>query len=381
LTEFLFKGMLKPMHKNGNISRREFLQLAALGTAGLAFRRDGSRISSGLSSGRVYQQIPQGERLGRILATAEVKVKPDADANTIGTLYEDNLVVWLREVTGVNLNREVQRWVETPDGYIWSPRLQPVRNQPNKVLDELPQTSKGPGMWAEVTVPYVDITLENPPARSPWLKANPEFQRLYYSQIVWIDQIRKRAGQATLYRVNELYGSYGDRFWADAEGFRPLPQEEIAPITPDIEDKKIAVDTTYQVLSCYERNSEVYYCRVSTGAKFNDVGERVDKWATPPGTHHTWRKLVSLHMAGGTASAGYDLPGIAWTVLFASGGVAIHSTFWHNNYGVPMSHGCVNARPDDAKWIFRWTSPNVPYDPGDITVQMPGGTPVQVLEE
>jgi len=352
-----------------------------LGTAGLAFRRFGSGLPKGLSSGSLFKQIPQGERLGRILATAEVKDKPDADASTIGTLYEDNLVVWLREVTGVNLNREVQRWVETPDGYIWSPRLQPVRNQPNKVVDELPQTSKGPGMWAEVTVPYVDISLENPPARSPWLKANPEFQRLYYSQIVWIDQIRKREGQATLYRVNELYGSYGDRFWADAAGFRPLTKEDTAPISPDVEDKKIIVDTTYQILSCYERNSEVYFCRVSTGAKFNDVGQRVDKWATPPGTHHTWRKLLSLHMAGGTASAGYDLPGIAWTVLFASGGVAIHSTFWHNNYGVPMSHGCVNARPDDAKWIFRWTSPNVPYDPGDITVQMPGGTPVQVLEE
>ncbi len=368
------------MGNKDNLSRRDFLKMAALGAGGLAFRRTDIKSKYGQPRGYGLLQN-QNEHLGRVLALAEIKAKPDTDAETVGTLYEDNLVVWLHEVSGVNLNREVQRWVETPDGYIWSPRLQPVLNQPNKILDELPQTSKGLGMWAEVTVPYVDLILENPPARSPWLKANPPYQRLYYSQVVWVDDIKKREGQHNLYRVNELYGSYGDRFWADGEAFRPLTQQEIAPITPDVEDKKILVDTTYQVLSCYERNSEVYYCRVSTGAKFNDVGEHVDKWATPVGTHHTWRKLVSLHMAGGTASGGYDLPGIAWTVLFASGGVAIHSTFWHNNYGVPMSHGCVNTRPEDAKWIFRWTSPNVPYDPGDITVQMPGGTPVQVVED
>jgi hypothetical protein len=57
-------------------------------------------------------------------------------------------------------------------------------------------------------------------------------------------------------------------------------------------------------------------------------------------------------MAGGTASGGYDLPGIAWTVLFATGGVAIHSTFWHNNFGVPMSHGCVNAAPEILNGFF-----------------------------
>jgi hypothetical protein len=46
-------------------------------------------------------------------------------------------------------------------------------------------------MWMEVTVPYVDIILENPPARSPWLKAGPQYPRLYYSQVVWIDQIKR----------------------------------------------------------------------------------------------------------------------------------------------------------------------------------------------
>ena len=86
-------------------------------------------------------------------------------------------------------------------------------------------------------------------------------------------------------------------------------------------------------------------------------------------------------MAGGTATGGYDLAGIPWTVLFKGDGVAIHSTFWHNDYGTPRSHGCVNASPDDAKWIFRWTEPHVPYDPGDMTIQGYGkSSQVKVIE-
>jgi lipoprotein-anchoring transpeptidase ErfK/SrfK len=85
-------------------------------------------------------------------------------------------------------------------------------------------------------------------------------------------------------------------------------------------------------------------------------------------------------MSGGSSGAGWDTPGIGWTSFFAQGGVAIHSTFWHNNFGVPVSHGCVNVLPEDAKWIFRWTLPQVAYDPGDLTVSMPGGTTVEVIE-
>jgi lipoprotein-anchoring transpeptidase ErfK/SrfK len=85
-------------------------------------------------------------------------------------------------------------------------------------------------------------------------------------------------------------------------------------------------------------------------------------------------------MAGGTNESGWDLPGIGWTSLFVGDGVAIHSTFWHNNFGEPMSHGCVNVRPDDAKWIFRWTHPAVSFETGDFTVTGKGSTRVFVNE-
>ena len=244
-----------------------------------------------------------------------------------------------------------------------------MKNIVNAPLPALPETpGMGRGMWCEVSVPYVDLILENPPARAPWLQES-QFPRLYYSQIMWIDDVRLDANGAAQYRVNEKYGTYGDIFWAAAEGFRPLTGDELSPINPGASDKRVVVDISHQVLSCFEGNQEVYFCRISSGAKFNADGEEVEEWATPLGSFFIWRKLVSIHMAGGTVSGGYDLPGIAWTSLFKGDGVALHSTFWHNDFGTPRSHGCVNARPEDAKWIFRWTEPNVVLDPGDITIQ------------
>jgi lipoprotein-anchoring transpeptidase ErfK/SrfK len=240
-------------------------------------------------------------------------------------------------------------------------------------------------MWVEVSVPYVDIVLEGGP-KSPGFKARIEAGlplRLYYSQILWVDQIKTDDQGKVRYRVNERFG-YGDLIWAAAEAFRPLTQEELAPISPGVGNKMIVinVEEKYQTLSCLEGKDEVYFCRISAGKKYDAEGNYLGESATPKGTLNIWRKQVSTHMSGGTTGAGYDLPGIAWTSIFATGGVAIHSTFWHNNYGDPVSHGCVNCSPEDAKWIFRWATPNVVYDPGmvDVTISGDESTSVEVVE-
>ncbi len=358
------------------LTRRDFLKYAALGLSSLAFIPWLEPITQ--------PDFPQAELLGRVNAgKVEVKTRPDADSQIVGELYEDAVVSWLREVVGRNPYRTNQRWVETPDGYIWSPYLQPVHNAANLPIDNLPDTSLGAGIWVEVSVPYVDLVLDNPPARSPGFQDRIKLGlpvRLYYSQVVWVDKIKSDELGQVWYRVTEKYGSYGDILWGSAQGFRPITSEEMAPINPDVEEKRVVVDIPYQTLSCYEGKTEVHFTRISSGALFNYVGEKVDVWATPIGKFPIWRKLVSLHMSGGTTGGGWDLPGIGWTSLFVGSGVAIHSTFWHNNFGEPMSRGCVNARPEDAKWVFRWTQPLVPYDPGDTTVSWPGGTIVEVKE-
>ncbi len=354
------------------INRRDAIKVSALGLGGIASHRFMQDLA--------IADFPSAERLGRVTSPkVEIHVRPDSTSQAIGVLYEDAVIPWLREVVGHHPYRFNQRWVETPDGYLWSGTVQPVQNEPNQPVASLPVSSIGEGMWVQVTVPWVDLILDNPPARSPWLKENPT-PRLCYSQILWVDQIRTDAsGSNPLYRINERYG-YGDIFLADARAFQPLREENLSPIHPDVEDKRVLINLTYQTLSCFEGNREVYFCRISSGAKYNASGNPVDEWSTPMGSFRIWRKAMSLHMSGGTTGGGYDLPGIGWATLFVGNGVAIHSTFWHNNFGVPMSHGCVNARPQDAQWIFRWTTPSIDFDPGDITVSMPGGTRILVVE-
>ncbi|MBA4383740.1 MAG: hypothetical protein C0410_03315 [Anaerolinea sp.] len=353
------------------ITRRDFLKDTILGISSLAILP--------LKNWQPRLQFPLVERLGRVtVGMAEVKAKPDADSTTISKVYEDAVLPWLREVIGRRPYRRNQRWVETPDGYIWAPYLQPVKDISNESINLLPETSIGAGMWVEVTVPFVDLLLANPPARSPWLQED-QTPRLYFSQVFWIDQIKQDEQGQSWYRVNERYG-YGDIFWAKAEGFRPLLKDEIAPIRPEVEDKRIVVHIAHQTISCFEGKNEVHFAMVSTGIQEDMNGARTPQWETPLGEWPIWRKVISVHMSGGSTGGGYDLPGVSWVSLFEANGVAIHSTFWHNNFGEQMSHGCVNAAPEDAKWIFRWANPIVPYDPGDLTIGMPGGTSVEVIE-
>jgi len=328
------------------ISRREFLKLAAFSTGALAFRT---------LNRRALPEFPQGDKLGRItVGKMDVFAKPDGSGQPIGALYEDQVVSWIHEMVGSMPGRLNQRFVETPNGYVWGGYVQPAWNHPNVPITEWPTANLGQGMWVEVTVPYVDLVLDNPPARAPWLQYVASINlpaRFYYSQDVWADQIRADASGQVWYRLNEKYGS-GDIFWGQAEAFRPMTAEEISPIHPDASDKRIIVKVWEQTLSCLEGNKEVHFAKISSGALYDAWGNRVDAWETPVGDSPIWRKAVSLPLSGGSASAGWSLPAVSWVSLFVGTGVAIHSTYWHNNYGEPSSRGCVNASPEDAKWVF-----------------------------
>ncbi len=324
----------------------------------------------------------ESDKYGRVcVPNLGIYSRPSIKSEKITTLYEDDVTVWLREVVGeIPPGMMNAAWVETPDGFIYGPNLQPVEYLENDFVTELPQTSLGEGFWAEVTFPFVDLILDNPPPSAPWLK-QAENPRFYYSQVVWVDGIKKENETESYYRINERFG-YGDIFWANSKAFRKITDDELQPISPQVENKRVFVDVTpsRQYLVCLEDEAEVYYCKISSGAKWNSEGQLMETWGTPQGVFRTWRKQISSHMTGGAAGGGWDIPGVGWTVLFSSNGVAIHSTFWHNDFGTPRSRGCVNVKPKDAQWIFRWTNPLVLSDPGDITIPMPGGTQIEVRE-
>ena len=373
------------------ISRRDFLKLVG-GTAGLMALKPFSRVMPAT-------QFPDSPQLGRLTASLDLISAPRVDYPSLKKLYPDTVVPWVREVVAQtkDMNTYNQRWVETPDGFIPSAYVQPVQNRPNVPLQAIPAGSTG--FWAEVTVPYVDFVLENPEPTSPFLKyliSRGDPTRWYYSQVLRVDQIKvSEVTGNIIYRVvhpvyveNKFIGIENDIMWADGSAFRPLSPEDLAPISPKVDPakKRIVADLAYvnggvQTLSCFEDDREVYYCRMSSGAKRDAQGNVVDTWSTPVGKgHQTWRKSISIHMQGGTVDAGFDTMGVPWCTFFVGSGVAIHSTFWHNNFGTPRSHGCLNVLPEDAKWIFRWTTPEASIDPYDVTILGPGGTLVDVVE-
>lgn len=356
------------------LNRRDFLKLTALG-AGAAVWPFARMTSPSRLFGRLATptlDFPEHEVLGRVLVgKTEVKARPDSTSPTVAELYEDAVVPWLREVSGYNPFRFVQRYVETPDGYIWAPHLQKVRNRLNEqVLTRLPDYAGGMGMWVEVTVPYVDLLLANPPVRSPAFQSGVP-QRLYYQQVIWADEIMIDENDVVWYRLNERSGSYGDIFYAPARALRVITPEEVAPLSPDFpnEEKKIVININeyVQTLSCYEGTREVYFARISAGRRADIEGNVTEKSSTPVGTFGASWKLHSIHMSGGASGVGWDLIGVAWPSFFTEPGIAIHATFWHNNFGGEyMSRGCVNTLAEDAKWIWRWTLPTVPYEAVEV---------------
>jgi hypothetical protein len=360
------------------MKRREFIKLSALTMGALA-------LTPFPALAQTAADWPDSERLGRVCqGKVDIRSKPNPDAPSVKNIYDDAIVAWQREVVGIGPGYGSRRWVETPDGYIYAPRLQPVYNKPNEVVKALPiaKNDKGEdiqGMWAEVTVPYVDLIIANPPVRTPSLKENPK-PRFYYSQVLWVDGMKTGSDGKQYYHTDQKYGTYGDFFWASADAFRPITAEEIAPISPNVENKKIVVNVTRQTLTAYEGKNEVYFTRVSTGAKFDYLGNAVDKWSTPLGPHPIYRKLITLEMSGQTTG---DWPAVPWTCIITGEGVSVHSTYWHNDFGVPRSHGCINASPEDAKWVYRWSYPHINYMQGELDVSKewpPVGTIVEVVE-
>ena len=347
--------------------------MAGLGMGALALHPLDSRWSKpGIARSLVLPDFPKSDLLGRNCTsdtnlqwggTVPIMARPDVTSSKVRDAHRDEVFPWLREVSAesINFSNPNQRWVETSEGYIWSPYLQPCHNLPNAPLTALPEGVQG--FWAEVTVPYVDLILDNPKPVSGWMRDHINYNlqaRLYYSQVMWIDQVRTSDSGIIQYHVNERYGNPGDLFWAEGAAFHPLTQEDVSTINPDVDQttKKVVVNLNYQTLSCMEGEHEVYFCRVSTG---------MQEGSTPVGEHAVWRKLISVRMSANTTGASYDLPGMSWTTFFVGDGVAIHAATSHNDFGAVRSHGCVNCRPEDAKWIFRWSQPAVPLEPGDLT--------------
>jgi len=113
-----------------------------------------------------------------------------------------------------------------------------------------------------------------------------------------------------------------------------------APVQGAPGEKWIDINLSRQTLTAYVGQTPVFTAVVSTGTS---------RTPTVVGTYSIYVKYLSTPMSG----PGYYLPNVPYTMYFYRG-YGIHGTYWHNNFGTPMSHGCVNMRTSDAQWLYNW---------------------------
>ncbi len=113
-----------------------------------------------------------------------------------------------------------------------------------------------------------------------------------------------------------------------------------------LDEKWIEVDLSEQSLTAYEGTKIVYTAIISSGRIHTP---------TVQGKFRIQRKFESQLMTG----PGYYLPNVPWIMYFYAG-YALHGAYWHDKWGTPTSHGCVNLKREDAKWLYDWTDPVVP---------------------
>jgi len=322
------------------LSRRDFLKLSSYGLLGTIFP---CLPLTPPQQDDLYNL--QGRVTDRLLWTHDA---PSLKASRVKMYWRDLIV----PITGAEISEDESAtnrvWYEIGDkGFAYSGSIQPVRT----ILNE-PQNISLKGALGEVSVPYTEAR------ESPDPDAKVVY-RLYYETIHWIEAsaVSPADGSVWYYLLDDKYQKY---YYAPARHIRLLSDDELAPLSPNIpnENKLVEVKLNDQLVLAYENGQLVFATRASTGGIF-----RVGTYTTPTGSFITFHKRPTRHMAAGDITAsGFDLPGVPWVMYITDGGISLHGTYWHNDFGRPKSHGCINLTPQAAKWLFRWTTPTVSPD-------------------
>lgn len=324
-----------------DISRRDFLKLSGLSLGAVAFQPFMGPLLD-MEGGMVIR-----------VATHSISVysEPDDESTILYQRHRDDLVNVYEEIVSPQGPGYNPIWFKVWRGYMHSARVQKVSQRLNKVASSVPER----GQLAEVTVPYTQ-SMRYMPNNKRW---EPVY-RLYQESTQWVVAIDEGPDGEPWYRIHDELLEF--TYNVPAAHLRLIQPEEFAPISPDIDPwkKHIEISISRQELIAFEDDQEVLRSRVSTGVPaWREIPGQIPT-DTPTGKYHIFSKMASKHMGNGQVTAdieAYELVGVPWTTFFVETGVAIHGTYWHRNYGTPMSRGCINVPTDIAKWVFRWTTP------------------------
>jgi lipoprotein-anchoring transpeptidase ErfK/SrfK len=317
------------------ISRRDFLKLSGLGLAGLFTPPLNFRFDD-----------PFTDLQGRVTArTIWMYDRPSSEATQVQICHRDLLLNITNTAISDDVTSHNRVWYQVgTEGFVYSGNIQPVRTILNTPRMDIPSN----GLLAEVSVPFTDA-YETPD------KTSKVAYRMYFETTHWVKAVKTSEGGQVWYQVRD--DKYDKLYYARAEHLRFMTEEELAPLSPNTpnSNKKILVQLEEQLLTAYENDQPVFMAPVSTGGIY-----RVGTYTTPKGSFITYYKRPSRHMAAGDiAASGFDLAGVPWVQYITKSGISLHGTFWHNDFGRPRSHGCINLSVQNAKWLYRWTSPQV----------------------
>jgi hypothetical protein len=324
------------------ISRREFLRLSGTSLLSLFMLPALGCQNSGYS---IAQPVDEniGGNLGRVCSTGVGLYEyPSYTSQYIETLRRDTVLAITGVVSGDSEPPHNRIWYELDgQGYAHSGSIQPVAELQNPPLSTLP----GDGCLAEVTVPFTAAHWSaDPMSGIPY--------KLYFGSTYWVDKVKEGPGGVLWYRIRDKEDF---TFYAEASHLHIITEPEMTPLSNDLplEEKRLEVHLQEQVIIAYEQENPVYMARIATGARF-----QTGNFETPTGQFISNRKRPSRHMMDPNGSS-YDLPGVPWVCYLTERGVALHGTYWHNDFGKPRSHGCINLTNEAARWFYRWTQPVV----------------------
>ena len=158
-----------------------------------------------------------------------------------------------------------------------------------------------------------------------------------------LERATDAAGKDVAYRI-------GDGEWIDAHMVR-VAELAKPPAMLGPHERWIDVDLDQELLVAYEGALPVYITMISAGAKDTP---------TETGVYRMWKKVSETDMSGLTGEDPYSVATVPWTEFFSpEKGLALHTAYWHDRFGVPRSHGCVNLSPRDARWLYFWSDPQI----------------------
>ncbi|MCB9134847.1 MAG: L,D-transpeptidase [Anaerolineales bacterium] len=351
-----------PIH----LSRRAFIKLGVLAAGSVAASKF-ARVHEVVDHFPAEQEEwLASTNLGRVaIKQVSLYSLPRDDARIIKQHFRDEVLNIYEELTPPTGPAWNPLWYRVWGGYVHSANIQKVALHHNPLMD-----IHSEGQVAEITVPYSQSF------RFIRGQGWTRLYRLYYQTNHWITGVDEGPDGQPWYQLTDELGD--TKFYVPAHHVRPIPDEELAPISPEVTNKWIEVNIAQQTLTAYEGDTQVFFTKVSTGVT-RHVPEGELPTETPKGSFHINSKMPSKHMGEGRLTDNledYELVGVPWTAFFDARGYAIHGTYWHNNFGVTMSRGCVNLPNGPAKWLFRWM---MPENPPTVVEQTGFGTPVEII--